>query len=57
MKTKSLLMALAGLVMAIWIGTVAFATPFDPVGLFLTIGFGAILFTVLIFAPRRASSQ
>lgn len=53
MKTKSLLTGLAGLVMIIWVGTVIFTTPFDAGMLFLTIGFGLIMFGVLFFAPRQ----
>jgi len=57
MKTKSLLIGLAGLVMIIWIGTVIFTTPFDAGMLLLTIGFGVIMFGVLIFSQRQTSGQ
>ena len=57
MKTKSLLIGLAGLVMIIWIGTVLFTTPFDAGMLLLTIGFRVIMFGVLIFAQRQTRGQ
>ena len=57
MKTNNLLTGLAGLVMIIWIGTVIFTTPFDAGMLLLTIGFGVIMFGVLIFAQRQTSGQ
>ena len=52
MKTNNLLTGVAGLVMIIWIGIVIFTTPFNAGMLLLTIGFGVIMFGILIFTQK-----